>query len=294
LDAGFVQYALDDYLTEIESQTAFTTVKHISSRQIMAIQFALPPLPEQRWIAEVLREQMAAVDAARRSAETQLEAAQSLFAAYLHATFMSPGVKQWSRRTLGEVAGLVQNGIYKSPEHYGHGHPFLRMYNLQNESWRLQLEPLAQVNVNANELETYGLKEGDLLVSRVNSFELVGKCAWVDSEVDGYVFENMLIRVRCNDSVDSRFIAQQMGTRVVREQIQNVAKRAIGQASINSSDIRSIQLLLPSLADQQRIAVELTERLAGVERLLRSLAEQLAAIEKLPAALLRRAFHGEL
>jgi len=266
----------------------------VQRNKLLALEMPLPPLPEQRRIAKLLREQMAAVDGARRSAEAQLEAAQALPAAYLCATFDRHGTNEWPRRTLGDVAVLVQNGIYKSSEHYGNGHPFLRMYNIQNESYHLQLEPLAQVNVNAKELETYGLKVGDLLVSRVNSFELVGKCAWVDSHADGYVYENMLVRVRCNDSVDSQFIAQEMGTRFVREQIQNVAKRAIGQASINSSDIRSIQLPLPSLNDQHRIAAALSARLAGVERLRRGLEKQLESIEKLPAALLRRAFNGEL
>ena len=160
----------------------------------------------------------------------------------------------WRRVELGEITSLVQNGVYKPAEKYGHGYPLLRMYNIQSTSFNLTFEPLARVLLDEQELETYKLKMGDVLVSRVNSFELVGKSAWVSPVAESYVFENMLIRLRFNDSVDSLFVALQMGTQAVRRQIEGFAKRASGQASINSSDIRNIQIVLPPLSYQKRVA----------------------------------------
>ncbi|MEG4088290.1 restriction endonuclease subunit S [Microcoleus sp. Pol12B4] len=160
----------------------------------------------------------------------------------------------WRRVELGEITLLVQNGVYKPAEKYGHGYPLLRMYNIQTTSFNLTFEPLARVLLDEQELETYKLETGDVLVSRVNSFELVGKSAWVSPIAESYVFENMLIRLRFNDSVDSLFVALQMGTQAVRRQIEGFAKRASGQASINSSDIRNIQIVLPPLSYQKRVA----------------------------------------
>jgi restriction endonuclease S subunit len=51
---------------------------------------------------------------------------------------------------------------------------------------------------------------------------------------------------------------------------------------------------VPPLADQRRIATQLSGQMASAERLRQALAEQLDAITLLPAALLRRAFRGEL
>ena len=51
---------------------------------------------------------------------------------------------------------------------------------------------------------------------------------------------------------------------------------------------------LPPLSEQKRIAGILKEQMSSAECLRRTLAEQLNAISKLPAALLRRAFSGEL
>jgi type I restriction enzyme S subunit len=269
-------------------------VPHVSPAQVEAVEFPFPPLPEQKRIAAILKEQMEAVERSRQATLAQIEAAQALPAAYLRAVFNSSEAQKWERKRLGDIALQVQNGIYKSAENYGHGHPFLRMYNLQNNSWYLNLDPLAKVSLDERELDIYKLNKGDILLSRVNSFELVGKCAWVGSIAEGYVFENMLIRVRLCDSVDSLFVAQQINSRPIREQIQGIAKRAIGQASINSQDLRSLQIVLPLLREQQRIAANLTEQMAEVESLQQSLKSQLDTINKLPATLLRRAFNGEL
>jgi type I restriction enzyme S subunit len=51
---------------------------------------------------------------------------------------------------------------------------------------------------------------------------------------------------------------------------------------------------VPPLTEQRRIAAQLSEQMAAVERARKALEEQLDAIHKLPAALLRRAFRGEL
>lgn len=258
------------------------------------IPIPLPPLAEQKRIAAVLNERMAAVEKARAAVEAQLDAAKALSVAHLRAVFGGPDTEKWEKRRLGDVAVLIQNGIYKTAENYGHGHPFLRMYNIPKVSWNLDLNQLAHVVLDSRELSVFRMEVNDLLVSRVNSFELVGKCAWVDSRAEGYVFENMLIRVRLGKTVDPLFVVQQMNSRVVREQIEKVAKRAIGQASINSEDLRGITMVFPSLAEQKRIAVILEEQVSAAEKAAKMIEAQCEAIDKLPAALLRQAFNGEL
>ncbi len=261
---------------------------------LVSLQIPLPPLPEQQRIVVALTEQIAAVEQAKAAVTKQLAAAQALPAAYLRAVFDSPAAQDWTQVRLGDVAITLQNGIYKSAENYGKGKPFIRMYNIQNTSWNLDLGKMAAVVVSERELEQFALCEGDLLISRVNSVEMVGKCAWVNSKAKGFVFENMLIRIRLASTINSLFVAQQMSTRNVRQQIQNVTKRAIGQASINSADLRSIKIALPSLENQNRIAQSLNEKIANSTKLCQVLETQLTAFNTIPATLLRRAFAGEL
>jgi len=259
-----------------------------------ALPISLPPLPEQRRIAAILTEKMTSVEKARTAAEERLKAAKELPAAYLREVFESEEAQKWPRKQLGDLATVVQNGIYKSAEHYGHGQPFVRMYNVPNTHWKLNLHTLAQVSLDDSEKEKFVLQKDDILVSRVNSFELVGKCAWVGVEAEGYAFENMLIRVRLGDQEDPKFIAQQFGTNQVRQQIEKVAKRAIGQASINSEDLRGIELILPPTEVQQRLSMMVDEKSCAVANIITSIESELESIKELPAALLRQALAGGL
>lgn len=160
----------------------------------------------------------------------------------------------WSVVKLGDIATRVQNGIYKASEFYGEGYLFIRMYNIQNESWFLNLEKLTRVKLTDQEFHTYRLEIDDILVSRVNSLELIGKTAWVDDQAVGYVYENMLIRLRLKPVAHSLFVAQQMNSRYVRTQITSMAKRASGQVSISSGDLRNINIYLPPLSEQKKIS----------------------------------------
>ncbi|MEJ5375825.1 MAG: restriction endonuclease subunit S, partial [bacterium] len=64
--------------------------------------------------------------------------------------------------------------------------------------------------------------------------------------------------------------------------------------NIKWSDYKELVFPLPPLPEQRRIAAILKERMAAVDRLRKALEEQLEAINKLPAAILRKAFSGEL
>lgn len=259
-----------------------------------SIPMVLPPLAEQRRIGEILKKQLAAAEQALAAAEAQREVAAALPAAYLQSVLENPDASNWPETTLGRVAASVNNGIYKSAEHYGMGQPFLRMYNVRNDSSRLKLDVLARVAVNDSEQAKFGVRTGDLLFSRVNSAELVGKCGLITEELEGYVFENMLIRVRLVAGVEPVFVAHLAQTQTFRRQLQGLAKRAIGQASINSRDLRSIRISLPSAEAQRQIASELSQRMVAAEQLAEHLDNQRLRLSSLPAALLRSAFQGKL
>lgn len=294
VDNHFLFFALKMSVPALQALGSGATFAEVSKSQVQAFSIPLPPIPEQKRIAAILTEQMTAVEKARTAAEARLKAAKELSAAYLREVFESEEAQGWQRKRLGKLAAVVQNGIYKSAEHYGHGQPFVRMYNIPNSYWKLNLDTLAQVSLDEAEKQKFLLQADDLLVSRVNSFELVGKCAWVGQEAEGYAFENMLIRVRLNDGAIPKFVAQQFGTSQVRQQIEKVAKRAIGQASINSEDLRGIELVLPPREEQWQLAKMLEEKSFASASLFSSIESELGSIKELPAALLRQAFSGQL
>jgi type I restriction enzyme S subunit len=62
--------------------------------------------------------------------------------------------------------------------------------------------------------------------------------------------------------------------------------------AVNDSQVLALEIPLPPLAEQERIAGRLTEQLGAVEHARAAAAQRLAAAESLPAALLREVFEG--
>jgi type I restriction enzyme S subunit len=63
---------------------------------------------------------------------------------------------------------------------------------------------------------------------------------------------------------------------------------------LNREQLFAWEAPIPPLAEQKRIAATLGEQMAAAEKTRTDLEEQLARINALPAALLRRAFSGEI
>jgi len=76
--ADFLYYSIGRPLKQIEDFTPFTTVKHISSGQIRAIKLPLPPLPEQKKIAQILSTVQQAIEEQERIIQTTTELKKAL------------------------------------------------------------------------------------------------------------------------------------------------------------------------------------------------------------------------
>ena len=265
---------------------------------LLKLSIPFPPLFEQRRIAGLLREQMAIVEKARVAVQARLEAVKALPAAFLRQVFPQPGQPLhvgWRLVQLGEVLKETRNGLYKPDTYYGTGTRILKMFNIGRLDGSWDLKRVDLIELTEDEERIYGLDEGDILFNRVNSNELVGKCAVIDSRTAGAVFESKNIRLRLNPiQADPFFVATFMNSQGGRNQIQQRLKQIVGQATVNRADLDSFEIPLPFLPEQQQIAEELREQMAAVEKARAVVEEELATINALTAALLRRAFNGEL
>jgi type I restriction enzyme S subunit len=124
----------------------------------------------------------------------------------------------------------------------------LRMNNIVNGNIDYK-----KLKYKRNEAENLILKEGDLLFNRTNSLELVGKCAVFHSK-DKYTFASYLIRVRLKtDIANPDYIAIIINSKVGRRQIEAMRRKIIGQANINSNELKKIMIPLPPLNVQESI-----------------------------------------
>lgn len=194
---------------------------------------------------------------------------------------------------LGDVVVSMKNGLYKPASEYSSdGTPCLRMYNIDAGSivWR----DIRRMRVSAAELEEYGLREGDLLVNRVNSRELVGKTAFIPPSLEPTVFESKNIRVRLDVSKAlPKFINYQL-LASGRNHFAGNAQQVVGMASISQKQLADFPIVLADLDEQRRIVAELEKQFSRIDEAVANLQRVKANLRRQRAAILRAAVEGTL
>ena len=263
--------------------------------QLLALEIPLPPLPEQKHIAAILNEQMAAVERARAAAEARLKAAKALPSAYLRATFDSPEAKAWPKKRLGELSLIgPDNGVFKHRSDFGHGVPIVNVSDLF-PSLMVNLDRMERVQVSEDEVRRYGIAPGDLFFCRSSlKREGVGWCAYVGEVSSPAVFECHVMRIRLKQALACpAFVAHYWMHPAVRREVIGISRTAT-MTTMNQDDLARVTIPLAPLGEQKRIAVILNEQMATAGRIRKGIEHELEGINSLPATLLRRAFEGGL
>ena len=149
-----------------------------------------------------------------------------------------------------------QNGLYKPQSSYrrdGTGTPIVRIDSFisgETPHWTL----LKRLECTTSEVLTYRLRSGDLLINRVNSLPYLGKVAYIDEAIAGAVFESNLMRFSISNQAEPRYVAYALSRDDVHVQIEQRAKLAVHQASINQADVSQLLIPLPPLSLQQEFA----------------------------------------
>lgn len=141
---------------------------------------------------------------------------------------------------------------------------------------RVRKTYMSRVSLPESQRQKLALRPGDILVTRTNSYDLVGLCGLVDSETDA-VFASYLVRLRVDtDRIDPAYLNYWLNSPAGRRQVRRIATRAVGQANVNPTEFRrQVRVPLPPMPDQERIAnilalwdtaIEMTGRLIRAKR----------------------------
>lgn len=291
LDRGYLSWLLltPEMVQLAASRATGANLPRLSPSALADMAIPLPPLPEQRRIAEIL-DKADALRAKRRAALAQLDTlTQSIFLDMFGDPATNP--KGWPVVKLGELITVgPQNGLYRPASDYGSGTQILRI-DAFYDGVVTGLATLKRVRISSAEIALYGLKPGDIVINRVNSREYLGKSALIPELPEPTVFESNMMRF----GVDARrlhpaYLINLLQTRYVRAQILRASKDAVNQSSINQQDVKSISITLPPLAQQERFAryVGALQVLAGAHR------DSDVTLNALFASLQGRAFAGDL
>lgn len=151
------------------------------------------------------------------------------------------------------------------------------------------------VEATEEEKKKYNLLKGDLLINTRNSFELVGKTGIIRENLDGYVFNNNLMRLRVVSSIDPLFIFYQLIGPKLRKDMIAEKKATTSICALYQRDLFPLKVkVLPSLEEQAQIVKEIEARLSVCDAVEKQIQDSLDQAEALRQSILKKAFEGRL
>lgn len=256
VDSHYAYYLLDDFYRRGGTETlqkATTGIRNLDFNAYLATPILLPPLDEQRRIAEVLRsvdEAIAATDAVLGAAAT---VRQSALDALMRALVEADG----SERVLSEVAE-VRTGLAKNKNASGRHIqlPYLRVANVQ-DGW-FDLSDMQEIAVEADKVDRYSLRDGDVLLTEGGDYDKLGRGGVWKAQVRPCLHQNHVFCVRSDQTrLLPEFLALVTQSYLGRAYFLSCAKRTTNLASINSSQLKALPVPLPGLERQAAVIGEI-------------------------------------
>lgn len=249
----FLAYWLEWSRDHLISLASGATFKEINKSTLRKLLVPLPPLDEQRRIVGLLDR---AAEIRRRAYAARAKARAIIPALFLD-MFGDPATnpKGWRPLSLGDALLLgPQNGLYRPSSDYGEGTRILRIDSF--DSGRItDQRSLKRLRIDAASIEKFGLREGDIIVNRVNSPPQLGKSVLVPELEEPVVFESNMMRMRLNPALlTPAVVGAMLQLASVRQALIKNAKHAINQSSINQGDVMGVGVFAPPLPLQTAFA----------------------------------------
>lgn len=284
----YLFYMIAPELDLIHRRTPQTTVRHLSTRVLENLSRRFPPLPEQRRIAEILD----TLDEAIRKTEQVIAKLQQVKQGLLH-DLLTRGIdengelrdperhpeqfkdselgripREWEVGALGSVLDRIEAGKSPSledtpakPGQWG----VLKVSAVRPDGFK-SVENKVVHNL-AHIVPTYEVHDGDLLITRANTSELVGLTCLVREPQERLLLCDKTLRLVVATTMDLQFvfIASQMNS--FRRQVESRATGSSGSMkNISQAAIRSLRVPIPGLPEQKRICSVLTRTGSALER----------------------------
>jgi type I restriction enzyme S subunit len=279
---GHFMEARKDSLAALGTGSTFPAIR---KNDIETFEIPLPPLPEQKRIADILDK----ADAIRRK---RREVSASI-GDYPLSLFMQmfghpdPNPKDWPMLPFAKVCDSRLGKMLDAKQQTGqHNRPYMRNLNVQ---WgRLDLSQVFEMDFDESDREEFRLKSGDVLICEGGAG--VGQTAIWRDEIPECYFQKSLHRVRpFADKATPEYIAFLMWTLMKGSSLL----RSISSATIphlTGEKLKDVRIPVPPLRLQQHF----TKQCQQIAVTRTKAAEGVTGSCDLFNSLVQRAFRGEL
>lgn len=274
----FLQTKTKEYNNWVQVMSMRSGQPGINSQEYASYSFYAPSKEEQQKIGEFFSELDDRIELQR----SKIEKMKVLKKAYLSEMFPAEGettpkrrfkgfTGEWEKRKLWEVTNSYSGGTPKvgKSEYYGGNIPFIRSAEINSDSTELFITELGLNNSSAKMIEIgyilyalYGATSGEVGISRIKG-----------------AINQAILAIIPKSGYDTQFITQWLR----REKYKIIDKYLQGgQGNLSGSIVKNLEVMFPSLEEQQKIG----EFFSEMEEMIELHEEKLKKLQNLKQAYL--------
>lgn len=174
----------------------------------------------------------------------------------------------WKTLELDEIA-FVQTGIAINGEPDRTNPirlPYLRVANVQDG--HIDLSEIKHITVSEHQVARYALQVGDVLMTEGGDFDKLGRGAVWKGQITPCLHQNHVFSVRPDQAqILSAFLAAYCESAAGKRYFLSCSKQTTNLASINSTQLKEMPIVVPPLPEQQRIIAVLEAWNRAIEQI---------------------------
>ncbi|MGB0723241.1 MAG: type I restriction endonuclease subunit S [Gammaproteobacteria bacterium] len=206
---------------------------------------------------------------------------------------------------LGEVPGhwdvprlkfrsVLQTGVAKgkniSPEE-AVSVPYLRVANVQDGY--LDLTDVAEIEIHRDDLLRYSLRQGDVLMNEGGDFDKLGRGSLWNDEVSPCIHQNHVFAIRPT-LIEPEWITTVTQAAYSKFYFILHSKQSTNLASISSSNIKNVPIVVPPPDERQNILEYLATQSTKIDSLLLNATDAIELLQERRTALISAAVTGKI
>ena len=260
------------------------------------VQIPLPPIAEQKRIANILDEAMAGIATAITNAEMNFENARAIFASHVQSVFTRRG-KGWVINKLNSITMKIGSGATPrggEDSYKAEGISLIRSLNVHDLGFKYAKLAFLD-DAQANELSNVEVQSRDVLLN-ITGASVARCCIVPDDVLPARVNQHVSIIRPIAEKVDADLLHYLLISKPYKNLLLKTGEEGGStRQAITKAQIQEFTVEYPAtLKEQKTIVAKLDSMLAETQRLAAIYEQKLEALAALKKSLLHQAFTGEL
>ena len=303
----------DGFIKHVSLLGTYNTQINVGMRTLEKSIIPIPSLTEQQLIADYLDKKCGDIDSLIALQEQMIESLKAYRQSVIteavtkgldpNAKLVPSGIdwigeipEGWEVCTLKFIITLIESGVSVNAGNTPAKESEIGVLKTSCVSkFSFKSEENKTVNDNETKKVACPVKANTIIVSRMNTPELVGACGYIDRNYENLFLPDRLWQVHFKDEISVKFVHYFLCCSYIRSYYSSLS---VGSSSsmqnISQDQFANAKIILPPLSEQQAIASYLDEKCADIDHLIALKQQKIESLKDYKKSIIYEAVTGKI